>query len=135
MQDIPTFPSESDYNRIQMYNGKFDYMNGHDFELFCADVLKKNNFYNISVTSGSYNQGIDIIAFKDDIKYGIQCKCHSSDIGNRAVQEAFAGARFHDCHVPAVLTNRYFTNSAIELAEKINVLLWDRDKLNRLTQP
>jgi HJR/Mrr/RecB family endonuclease len=118
--------------RIDLYNNKYDYMDGHDFERYCASVLEKNGFSDVSVTPGSGDQGIDVIAYKDGVKYGIQCKCYSSDIGNKAVQEAFSGAKFYECHVPVVLTNRYFTKSAKELAEKANVLLWDRDKLNTL---
>ena len=110
----------------------FDQMGGQEFEFFCADVLKKNGFSNISITRGSGDQGIDIIAFKDEVKYGIQCKCYSSDIGNKAVQEAFAGKTFYNCHVAVVLTNRHFTPSAKELAEKSGVLLWDRERLLEL---
>lgn len=118
--------------RIKAYNNKFDYMEGRDFEHYCADLLSKNDFNDIKVTQGSGDQGIDILAVKDNIKYGIQCKCYSSDIGNKAVQEAFSGKTFYDCHVGVVLTNRYFTSSAKELAHKSGVLLWDRDKLNQL---
>lgn len=118
--------------RVHMYNNKYDYMNGHDFEYFCAELLSKNDFYDIALTPESGDQGIDIIAYKDGAKFGIQCKCYSSDIGNSAVQEAFAGAKFYDCHVPVVLTNRYFTPSAIDLAQKTNVVLWDRDKLENM---
>lgn len=107
----------------------YDQMEGHDFEYFCAQILRENLFENVEVTKGSGDQGIDIIAYKDGIKYGIQCKCYASDIGNKAVQEAFAGKTYYGCHVAAVLTNRYFTKSAKELAEKNGVLLWDRDKL------
>jgi len=121
-------------NRINMYNNKYDYMEGHDFEYFCADLLKQNGFSSVEVTSGSGDQGIDIIACKDGVKYGIQCKCYSSDIGNKAVQEAFSGAKFYDCHVPAVLTNRFFTKSAEELAKKNNVLLWGRGYLDKLIE-
>lgn len=110
----------------------YDNMDGHQFEHYCAELLENNGFQDVKVTSGSGDQGIDIIAFKDGIKYGIQCKRHSSDIGNKAVQEAFSGAKFYDCHVPVVITNRYFTKSANELATKNGVLLWDRDKLNEL---
>lgn len=110
----------------------YDQMEGHAFEYYCADILDKNGFSNIEVTKGSGDQGIDIIAYKDGIKYGIQCKCYASDIGNKAVQEAFAGKTYYGCHVAAVLTNRYFTKSAKELAETNGVLLWDRDKLNTL---
>lgn len=120
--------------RIGFYNNKFDYMEGHDFEYFCAEILKKCGFYDVEVTVGSGDQGIDIIAFKDGVKYGIQCKCYSSDIGNKAVQEVYSGARFYDCHVPVVLTNRHFTPSAKELAKKTNVILWDRDRLIKMIE-
>lgn len=110
----------------------YDEMDGHAFEYYCADVLKYNGFQNIEVTKGSGDQGLDVLATKDGIKYGIQCKCYSSDIGNKAVQEAFSGKTFYNCHVAVVLTNRYFTQSAKELAHKNGVLLWDRDKLNNM---
>ena len=120
------------HDRISLYNNQYDYMEGHDFEYFCAELLKNNGFTNVEVTQGSGDQGIDILATKDGIKYGIQCKCYSSDIGNKAVQEVFSGKTFYNCHVGVVLTNRYFTSSAKELAEKSGVLLWDRDRLNEM---
>lgn len=109
----------------------YDTMEGHDFEYYCADLLKNNGFYNVNVTQGSGDQGIDVLAEKGGVKYGIQCKCYSKDIGNKAVQEAFAGKTFYHCHVAAVLTNRYFTRSAKELASINQVLLWDRDQLEK----
>lgn len=111
-----------------------DQMEGHDFEEFCADLLRKDGYEDVEVTPGSGDQGIDIIAYKHKVKYGIQCKRYTSDIGNKAVQEAYAGAKYYDCHVPVVLTNQHFTESAIDLAGKTNVLLWDRDELNRLME-
>jgi len=113
----------------------FDSMNGYEFENFCAEILKKNGFERVCVTSGSGDQGIDIIAERDGIKYGIQCKCYNSDVGNGAVQEAYAGIKYHECHVGIVLTNRYFTRSARELAEKNGIVLWNRDKLIELINP
>nr|DAR55873.1 MAG TPA: Restriction endonuclease [Caudoviricetes sp.]DAY98023.1 MAG TPA: Restriction endonuclease [Caudoviricetes sp.] len=112
----------------------YDTMEGHDFEYYCADLLRNDGFYNVEVTQGSGDQGIDILAEKAGIRYGIQCKCYSNNIGNKAVQEAFAGKTFYHCHVAAVLTNRYFTRSAKQLAEEDQVLLWDRDELERLVQ-
>lgn len=109
-----------------------DAMEGLDFENFCAEILEHNAFTNVSVTSGSSDQGIDVLAEKSGIKYGIQCKCYSSSVGNKAVQEALAGRSYYGCHVGAVLTNQYFTQSAKELAERAGILLWDRDELQRL---
>lgn len=115
-----------------VFSESYDSMEGHQFEYFCGELLKKNGYSDVEVTRGSGDQGIDILAVKDGIKYGIQCKCYSSNIGNKAVQEAFAGKTFYGCHVAAVLTNRHFTRSAKELAESNGVLLWDQDKLKEL---
>lgn len=128
-----TFSNTVD-DRIRMYNGKYDYMEGHDFEQFCAKLLKANGFSNVYVTPGSNDQGIDILAEKLGVKYAIQCKRYSSDVGNKAVQEVFAGKSYYNCHVGVVLTNRYFTQSAKELAEKTQVFLWNRDILNALCE-
>lgn len=125
-KDVPETPTVPE-PQVPVY----DTMEGHDFEYYCADLLKNNGFYNVSVTQGSGDQGIDVLAEKGGIKYGIQCKCYSKDIGNKAVQEAFAGKTFYHCHVAAVLTNRYFTRSAKELASINQVLLWDRDQLEK----
>ena len=109
-------------------------MEGHEFEFFCASLLRKNGYEQINVTRGSGDQGIDIICYRDGIKYGIQCKCYSADIGNKAVQEVFAGKAFYECHIGIVLTNQYFTKSAIELAKKNGIILWDRKKLMELIE-
>lgn len=121
-------------SEINMKQKNFDTMEGHEFEHFCANILIKNGFKNVKVTSGSGDQGIDIIAFKDDIKYGIQCKCYHSAIGNKAVQEVYAGKTFYNCHIGVVLTNRNFTKSAIELAKNNGIILWDRKKLLQMIE-
>jgi HJR/Mrr/RecB family endonuclease len=128
----PSVVPKSD--RVQLYNGKYDYMEGHDFENFCARLLAANGFSNVYVTQESNDQGIDVLAEKLGVKYAIQCKRYSSDVGNKAVQEVFAGKSYYGCHVGVVLTNRYFTQSAKELAEKTQVFLWDRDVLEKLIQ-
>lgn len=109
-----------------------DRMDGHEFEYFCAELLRKNGYDKAEVTPGSGDQGIDVIAYKDGIKFGVQCKCYTSDIGNKAVQEAYSGKEFYGCHIGVVLSNRHFTTSAKELASKNRILLWDRDYLINL---
>lgn len=118
----------------QQKSPDFDNMDGHEFENFCATLLKQNGFKNVSVTKGSGDQGIDVLATKDGIKYGIQCKCYSSEVGNKAVQEAFSGKTFYNRHVGVVLTNNYFTASAKELAEKNGIILWDRKQLFKMIE-
>lgn len=106
-----------------------DHMEGHDFERWCAQLLARNHFNDIELTPPSGDQGVDIVAVKDEVHYAIQCKCYASDLGNTPVQEVFAGKEMYGCQVGVVMTNRYFTSGARALAEKTRVLLWDRDKL------
>ena len=94
-------------------------MDGHEYEYACAQYLKRNGFTKVQVTKASGDQGIDIIATKGK-KYGIQCKYYSGAVGNKAVQEAYAGANFYDCDKVIVMTNTTFTRAAIELAEKLD---------------
>jgi len=121
-------------NSINISGASFDNMEGHQFEYFCADILKKNGFENVEVTQGSGDHGIDILAEKDGITYAIQCKCYSSNIGNAAVQQAHTGKSIYKKDIAVVLTNRYFTAQAREEATALGVKLWDRDKLNSMIE-
>lgn len=107
-------------------------MSGHNFEFFCADILRKNGFSDVQVTKGSGDQGVDILAKKDGIKYAIQCKNYSSHLGNTPIQEVAAGKVFYNCHVGVVMTNSTFTQGAKALAQATGVLLWDKSVLERM---
>lgn len=111
---------------------KVDTMEGHAFERYCADLLKKDGFENIQVTSQSRDKGVDILAEKYDVRYAFQCKCSISDIGISAVQEINTGKSIYNCHIGIVITNRYFTSGAIDAAEATGVRLWNREKLIEL---
>ena len=124
-----TITAHNSSQQVENARINFDAMEGHEFEYFCADVLRKYSFEDVTVTQGSGDQGIDVIAYRDGIKHGVQCKCYSSAIGNKAIQEALAGKIFYQCHVGIVLTNSYFTKSAVALAEHSGIVLWDRYKL------
>lgn len=127
-----TLPEKAPY-RCKILN-VVDKMEGHDFEYWCANILKKNGFYNVDVTPGSGDHGVDVLAEKDGVHYAIQCKCYSHDLGNTPVQEVYAGKEMYRCQVGVVMTNRYFTAGAKQLAEQTRVLLWDRDKLKSLIE-
>ena len=107
-----------------------DEMEGHDFEYYCADLLKANGFLEVEVTKGSGDFGADILAEKDGITYAVQCKCYDKPIGVKAVQEVYAGRDYYDRMVGVVMTNQYFTQPAVELARKLNIMLWDRGYLD-----
>ena len=48
------------------------------------------------------------------------------------MQEAFAGKEFYKCHVAVVLTNNSFTKSAVDLANRLGIVLWDGAVLKKL---
>lgn len=110
---------------------QIDAMDGSSFEAWCAELLKKIGFRNIRISGKSGDQGVDILAEKEDIKYAIQCKCYSSDLGNTPIQEVYAGKMFYSCHVGAVMTNRHFTDGGRQLASSTGILLWDRDWIQK----
>ena len=109
-----------------------DLMEGHDFEYYCAELLKQHGFQEVEVTRGSGDYGIDILAEKEGVTYAIQCKCYAAPVGVKAVQEAYAGRDYYDRMVGAVLTNQYFTQPAVEAAKKLKILLWDRGYLESM---
>lgn len=111
-----------------------DLMEGHDFEYYCAELLKGRGFQEVEVTRGSGDYGIDILAEKDGVTYAIQCKCYTAPVGVKAVQEAYAGRDYYDRMVGAVLTNQYFTQPAVEAAKKLKILLWDRGYLESMME-
>lgn len=134
------FRSKNEYNSKTQYTYQkpfpsvedTDGMDGLEFATFCADILKKSGFCDIQVTQGSGDYGIDILAKKESISYAIQCKCYTTPVGNKAVQEAFSGKAFYNCMVAVVMTNNYFTDAAIETAKRNAVVLWNRDYLDEM---
>lgn len=135
--DIPQIlKDEYEWRRLQKGLSEADFelsridtMEWREFEYWCADLLEKNGFTNVEVTAGSRDQGVDVLAQKDGIRYAVQCKCYSHDLGNKPVQEVNTGKTIYHCQIGAVMTNRYFTKGAKEAASATGVLLWDRDKL------
>lgn len=111
-----------------------DLLEGHDFEVYCAELLKRRGFQEVEVTKGSGDYGIDILAEKEGVTYAIQCKCYTAPVGVKAVQEAYAGRDYYDRMVGAVLTNQYFTQPAVEAAKKLKILLWDRGYLESMLE-
>lgn len=111
-----------------------DKMEGVEFEKFIKKLLEKHGYKNVKTTPASSDYGIDVLAEKERVKYAFQCKNYSSDVGSKAVQEVYSGKKYYDCHVGVVVTNRFFTRQAIELAKKNDILLWDRNKLTSMIE-
>lgn len=124
-----TKKADKDIDEVINLWANIDSMDGWQFENFCAIILRKNGYESVEVTAGSGDQGVDVLAEKDKIKYAIQCKRYSHLVGNKAVQEIYAGKNFYHCHIGIIMTNNYFTESARSLATENGIILWDRKSL------
>ena len=98
-------------------------------EEYAAEILIKKGYKIIARNYHSRFGEIDIIAEKNEERIGIQAKCYSNSVSNSAIQEVVAGISHYRCSKGIVVTNNFFTKSAIELASSNNIVLWDRDIL------
>ncbi len=113
---------------------KMDELNGHDFEFFCADLLRGQGFIDVEVTRGSGDFGVDILAEKDGVTYAIQCKRYHAPVGVEAVLRTYGGQAYYERMVGVVMTNQYFTSPAVEAAKKLRILLWDRGYMDAMIE-
>ncbi len=101
------------------------------YEAYCAGILNDNG-WKASVTKGSGDQGIDVVATRTDIKAVFQCKKYSSPVGNKAVQEVIAGKEYASADYAFVVSNAQYTPAARELAGKAGVFLIHHSELENL---
>lgn len=107
-----------------------DAMNGYDFEKFLAEIFQTAG-YDVEGTKLSGDQGADLFVTRFGKKIVIQAKNYSGSVGNTAVQEAISAKSFYACDEAMVVTNSYFTKSAIELANAVSVRLIGRPDLQK----
>lgn len=125
------YQSFMDYQSRQKLTS-IDNFDGYQFEIFTCDLLKELGFLDIKRTKGSSDFGVDVYARNGDTSYVFQCKLYASPVGIKAVQEANSGRSYYNCKKAVVITNSYFTPHAISASEKLDVDLWNRDKLASL---
>ncbi|CAI2610897.1 hypothetical protein ERK14_06380 [Lactobacillus kunkeei] len=126
-----------EYQSFMEYQSKqklatIDNFDGYQFETFTCDLLKALGFSDIKRTQGSSDFGVDVYAKNGDTSYVFQCKLYASPVGIKAVQEANSGRSYYNCKKAVVITNSYFTPHAISASEKLDIDLWNRDKLASL---
>ena len=123
---IVAFVDKVAKEKQQYYIETIDYsdaLSGQEYELLCKNILLRAG-WNVEITKTVGDQGVDLIATKNNKVVAIQCKKYSSSIGNGAVQEIIAGKTFYKAHHGVVVSNAAYTKSAKELAEvnKIRLL-------------
>lgn len=105
-----------------------------EFERWCAQQLR-NQGWHARTTKGSGDQGVDVIATKNGVKLVLQCKLYSSPVGNKAVQEIYAGQCIENAQIAGVVTNAQYTPAAKQAAHQTGVRLLHATDLQNFDHP
>ena len=110
-------------------SNEIDKMTGLEFEVFLARFFRDCG-YLVTKTPRSHDKGTDLIIQLYGRKAVVQAKRHKQTIGISAIQEAAHTAKdYHSANKALVIISSKFSKSAIECAERVNVELWDRERL------
>lgn len=109
---------------------QIDGMSGVEFEE-CLKAHFKSKGYAVKLTPKSGDYGVDLICKKGGERFVVQAKRYKGKIGISAVQQVIGGMHYYGCGQGMVITNSFFTRNAYELADRSNVVLWDRDTLQK----
>ena len=104
------------------FNSNINYKKGINFENFCYQKLRSQG-WDVKQTPVSGDQGVDLIASIDDLRLCIQCKDHQKPIGNKAVQEVYAGKKYWSGTHAILISRSGFTKAAQKLALSSKVIL------------
>lgn len=110
---------------------QIDRMSGLEFELHVADLLKAHGFTGIKLTE-RYDWGVDIIAHKNGVRWGVQTKRSSGLVKVAAVRQVVAGLNMYGCKRCMVVTNGTFSRPAVEIAKVNGCVLIDRNLLIKM---
>lgn len=109
-----------------------DNMNSLEFEQYVARLLRSNGYHNVSLTE-KYDLGIDIIAEKDGVRWGVQVKHYSGLVKASAVRQVVTGLKMYNCDRAMVVTNSTYSATARRLAVGNDCALIDGRGLARLS--
>ncbi|WP_049285246.1 restriction endonuclease [Staphylococcus aureus] len=107
-----------------------DKMEGIEFEYYLEALFLKLKYKPI-VTKASRDYGADLILKKENKKIVVQAKRSNSKIGIKAVQEIYTAQRFYNADEAWLVTNSFYTKSAVELGKACDVVMKDRTSLSK----
>ena len=100
-------------------------MTGLEFERCIAGLLKQQGYTNVRLTE-KYDYGVDIIAEKDGIRWGIQVKRYAGLVKADAIRQVVTALKIYNCDRSMVITNSTYSMVAKDLASCNNCVLIDR---------
>ncbi len=98
------------------------------FEVYIAKLLKHRGFRNVRLTE-RFDYGVDVIAEKDGVRWGVQVKRYNNMVKAEAVRQVVTALIRYKCDRGMVVTNSTFSRPARELAADNRCVLIGRDEL------
>lgn len=105
-----------------------NYMDGLAFEKYVAELLKSQGYTKVTLTE-RFDLGVDIIAVKEGIRWGVQVKRYSNLVKAEAVRQVVTALNKYHCQRAMVVTNSTFSNPAKILAATNSCILIGKDEL------
>lgn len=102
-----------------------DKMSGEQFENYLKCFFEEQG-YKVKTTPKTGDYGCDLLLKKSGKCIAVQAKRYSEKVGIKAVQEVIGSIKYYKADSAMVVTNSYFTQNAVELADRNQVKLWDR---------
>lgn len=107
---------------------EIDKMTGVEFEVFLARFFHRCGCL-AEITQRSYDKGADLIVHLYGKKTVVQAKRRKQTIGIKAVQEVYAAMGYYRTDKAMVVISSKFSASAKDMAERLDVELWNRQRL------
>ena len=105
-----------EFERLKAFYHSSSTEKGTIFENYVAEVLSLNGYKNVTVLPIGPDDGIDVVAIKNDDKIGIQCKFYeNTKVGNQAVMQFFGALANGKFNGGLFITTSNFTESALKL--------------------
>lgn len=105
-----------------------DNMDHLDFEVYVGRLLKQQGYTNIRLTE-RYDLGVDVIATKAGVTWGVQVKHYTRIVKAEAVRQVVTALVQYKCDRAMVVTNSFYSRPAKVLAADNKCVLIDRDTL------
>ena len=105
--------------------------NGLQFEEYLSRLFASLG-YQVTPTQATGDHGVDLVLSKNAVRYALQAKFYTGKVGNKAVQEVYAGMGIWGATTAVVVTTSAFTPQARQDAACLGVVLVDGEELRRL---
>ncbi|MBA4106824.1 MAG: restriction endonuclease [Pirellula sp.] len=111
---------------------RFSNIHPEDFETLIKTLFADSG-YSVEQTPYVGDFGADVIAIRGSDRFAIQVKRYnfSSKVGVGDVNQVIGAMKYYGCTRALVITTSGFTASAIDLAARARVNLWDWSKLKQ----